>query len=132
MIAAADVRELAYGAQELTPRAQDSLVSFGERLSTRLFAAYMRACGVPARQHDAFNLGLTTTDEFTAADVLYEPTLPAIRAALAGVNGRAIPVVTGFLGRGQVTGAHAGVLTVLTDGGHVIFAVCWSWGLCAA
>ena len=30
-------------AQELTARAQDSLVSFGERLSTRLFASYMRS-----------------------------------------------------------------------------------------
>ena len=29
--------------QELTPRAQDSLVSFGERLSTRLFASYLRS-----------------------------------------------------------------------------------------
>lgn len=43
--------------QELTPRAQDSLVSFGERLSTRLFAAYLRAQGVPAQQHDAFDIG---------------------------------------------------------------------------
>ena len=29
--------------QEVTPRAQDSLVSFGERLSTRLFSAFLRA-----------------------------------------------------------------------------------------
>ncbi len=29
--------------QELTARAQDSLVSFGERLSTRLFASYLRS-----------------------------------------------------------------------------------------
>ena len=29
--------------QEVTPRAQDSLVSFGERLSTRLFAAFLNA-----------------------------------------------------------------------------------------
>ncbi len=47
----------AWTAQELTPRAQASLVSFGERLSTRLFAAYLRTRGVPARQHDAFDLG---------------------------------------------------------------------------
>ena len=29
--------------QEVTPRANDSLVSFGERLSTRLFSAFLRA-----------------------------------------------------------------------------------------
>lgn len=33
--------------QDLTPRAKDSLVSFGERLSTRLFAAFLnqQVCG---------------------------------------------------------------------------------------
>lgn len=29
--------------QDLTPRAKDSLVSFGERLSTRIFASYLRS-----------------------------------------------------------------------------------------
>ena len=29
--------------QDLTPRARDSLVSFGERLSTRIFAAFLAA-----------------------------------------------------------------------------------------
>jgi aspartokinase len=28
--------------QDLTPRAKDSLVSFGERLATRIFASYLR------------------------------------------------------------------------------------------
>ena len=32
-------------------------MSFGERLSTRLFAAYLRSQGVPARQFDAFDIG---------------------------------------------------------------------------
>lgn len=29
--------------QDLTARAKDSLVSFGERMSTRIFASYLRA-----------------------------------------------------------------------------------------
>jgi len=28
--------------QDLTPRAKDNLVSFGERMSTRIFASYLR------------------------------------------------------------------------------------------
>ena len=84
-------------------------MSFGERLSTRLFAAHLRACGVPARQHDTFAPGfnLATSDDFGAADVAYDAALPAVRAALAPPPGQpcAIPVVTGFLGRGLVTGA---------------------------
>ena len=84
-------------------------MSFGERLSTRLFAAHLRACGVPARQHDAFSpaFNLATSDDFGAADVAYDAALPAVRAALAPPPGQpcAIPIVTGFLGRGLITGA---------------------------
>jgi aspartate kinase len=123
--------------QDLTPRARDSLVSFGERLSTRIFAAYLRSRGVPARQHDAFELGITTTDSFGNAEVLYEETTPRVRAVLlgekagvkaaAGGNGngaststppREIAVVTGFLGRGVNTRA----VTTLGRGGSDLSA----------
>lgn len=36
--------------KELTPRTQDYLVSFGECMSTRIFAAYLNKIGVKARQ----------------------------------------------------------------------------------
>ncbi|GFR50737.1 hypothetical protein Agub_g12994 [Astrephomene gubernaculifera] len=106
--------------QDLTPRAKDSLVSFGERLSTRIFASYLRTKGVPARQHDAWDLGLTTTDDFTNADVIYEASLPAIAAALAPKPGQQaeLPIVTGFLGRGQ----HTGAVTTLGRGGSDLTA----------
>lgn len=55
--------------QDLTPRAKDSLVSFGERLSTRLFAAYLCAQGVAAKQYDAYAIGVTTSDNFVNAEV---------------------------------------------------------------
>ena len=55
--------------QDLTPRAKDSLVSFGERLSTRLFAAYLNTQGVAARQYDAYAVGVTTSDNFVNAEV---------------------------------------------------------------
>ena len=55
--------------QDLTPRAKDSLVSFGERLSTRLFAAFLNAQGIAARQYDAYAIGVTTNDNFVNAEV---------------------------------------------------------------
>ncbi|GLC36554.1 hypothetical protein PLESTB_000161300 [Pleodorina starrii] len=118
-----ELRQLLIGIsimQDLTPRAKDSLVSFGERLSTRIFASYLRSQGVPARQHDAWDLGLTTTDDFTNADVIYEASLPAIAAALKPKPGQQveIPIVTGFLGRGQNTGA----VTTLGRGGSDLTA----------
>lgn len=36
--------------KELTPRTRDYLVSFGECMSTRIFAAYMNKIGAKARQ----------------------------------------------------------------------------------
>ena len=36
--------------KELTPRTRDYLVSFGECLSTRIFAAYLNKIGIKARQ----------------------------------------------------------------------------------
>jgi aspartate kinase len=106
--------------QDLTLRAKDSLVSFGERLSTRIFAAYLRACGVPARQHDAWDLGVTTTDDFGNAEVIYDETLPKVRAALTFAPGapREVPIVTGFLGKGRNTRA----VTTLGRGGSDLSA----------
>lgn len=68
--------------------------------------------GVNTRQHDAFSIGLTTTDVFQNADVLYEDTLPAIKAALTRPPGapKAVPIVTGFLGRGINTGTSTASL----------------------
>lgn len=101
--------------QDLTPRAKDSLVSFGERLSTRLFAAYLTAQGVPAKQYDAYQIGVTTSDNFVNAEVNYELTLPAVRESLtfAPSEPRHLPIITGFLGRGLQTGA----ITTLGRGG---------------
>ena len=81
-------------------------MSFGERLSTRVFAAFLRSQGIAANQHDAFSIGMTTTDDFQNAEVIYNETLPAIKAALTRPPGapKSIPVVTGFLGRGINTG----------------------------
>jgi aspartate kinase len=100
--------------QELTPRARDSLVSFGERLSTRLFAAFLRASGVPARNVDAWDAGLTTCDDFGSANVDYEASLPALRAALSPAPKEApVAIFTGFLGRAAKTKA----ITTLGRGG---------------
>ncbi|XP_066364787.1 aspartokinase 1, chloroplastic-like [Miscanthus floridulus] len=87
--------------KELTLRTRDYLVSFGECMSTRIFAAYLNKLGKKARQYDAFDIGFITTDDFTNADIL-EVTYPAVAKRLHGdwMNDPAIPIVTGFLGKG--------------------------------
>ncbi|XP_076893081.1 aspartokinase 2, chloroplastic-like [Bidens hawaiensis] len=105
--------------KEFTPRAKDYLVSFGECMSTRIFAAYLNNIGVKARQYDAFEMGIITTDEFTDADIL-EATYPAVAKRLNGdwIRDPAIPIVSGFLGKGWRTCA----VTTLGRGGSDLTA----------
>ncbi|XP_008776937.1 aspartokinase 2, chloroplastic-like [Phoenix dactylifera] len=105
--------------KELTPRTRDYLVSFGECMSTRIFAAYLNKIGTKARQYDAFDIGFITTDEFTNADIL-EATYPAIAKRLHGdwIIDPAIPIVTGFLGKGWKSCA----VTTLGRGGSDLTA----------
>ncbi|KAF0896396.1 hypothetical protein E2562_023801, partial [Oryza meyeriana var. granulata] len=105
--------------KELTLRTRDYLVSFGECMSTRIFAALLNKLGVKARQYDAFEIGFITTDDFTNADIL-EATYPAVAKRLHGdwVTDPAIPIVTGFLGKGWKSGA----ITTLGRGGSDLTA----------
>lgn len=61
-----------------------------------------------ARQYDAWDLGMVSSDDFTNADVRYEQSFSNIRASLTRTNGGApeIPIVTGFLARGESTGTY--------------------------
>ncbi|KAF5944213.1 hypothetical protein HYC85_018290 [Camellia sinensis] len=87
--------------KELTLRTKDYLVSFGECMSTRIFAAYLNKIGVKARQYDAFDIGFIITDDFTNADIL-EATYPAVAKRLHSdwISDPAIPIVIGYLGKG--------------------------------
>ncbi|XP_062213034.1 aspartokinase 1, chloroplastic-like [Phragmites australis] len=105
--------------KELTLRTRDYLVSFGECMSTRIFAAYINKLGKKARQYDAFDIGFITTDDFTNADIL-EATYPAVAKRLQGdwIDDPAIPIVTGFLGKGWKSCA----VTTLGRGGSDLTA----------
>eukprot|EP00262_Sarcandra_glabra_P012630 TRINITY_DN328_c1_g2_i1.p1 TRINITY_DN328_c1_g2~~TRINITY_DN328_c1_g2_i1.p1 ORF type:complete len:576 (+),score=94.99 TRINITY_DN328_c1_g2_i1:350-2077(+) len=105
--------------KEMTPRTRDYLVSFGECMSTRIFTAYFNKIGAKARQYDAFDIGFITTDDFTNADIL-EATYPAVAKRLHEdwMSDPAIPVVTGFLGKGWKSCA----VTTLGRGGSDLTA----------
>lgn len=82
--------------KELTPRTLDYVVSFGERMSTRLIAAAFEKAGIPAEQHDAFDVGMLTDESFGSA-----LPLPETDAELSKHFGRMkkLPVVTGYIGK---------------------------------
>ena len=106
--------------QECTSRTRATLVSFGERISTRIFSTYLRSVGLRARQNDAFDeLGIVTTDEFengNVLDVTYSNVAAALKRSRTELPN--IAVVTGFLGRGEQTGA----ITTLGRGGSDLTA----------
>ena len=97
---------------ELTPRIHDQLLALGERLSSRLIAASLRATGAPARQFDATQL-IVTDENHQDANVRAEETLACIeRLVMPALERSELPVVTGFIGR-----TEEGVTTTLGRGG---------------
>jgi aspartate kinase len=97
---------------ELTPRALDLFSGLGERLNARLIAAALRSAGIPAEAVDATEL-IVTDERYGAAAPLMDATRERSRARLLPLlEGRAVPVVTGFIGA-----TAAGVPTTLGRGG---------------
>jgi aspartate kinase len=54
--------------EELTDRTMDHVLSFGERMSSRVLAAAMRDRGINAEARDSFALGLRTDDRYGEAN----------------------------------------------------------------
>ncbi len=80
---------------EASPRGRDLLLSFGERCSARVLAAYFNQQGLGAEAVDAFEVGLRTDSNFGRARPV--PDDGRIVRNMGDVQG--VPVVTGFLGR---------------------------------
>ncbi len=83
---------------EASPRIIDSVVSFGERLSSRMIAAALRGNGVNARAFDAGSF-LRTDDTHQNAQPLWDETEKRItRDLVPQINSGIVPVITGFIG----------------------------------
>ncbi len=85
---------------------EDSVLSFGERLSVRVVAAALRQRGITAQAIDASTF-LMTTGTFQNAEPLWNETrVRAQKVLLRVLENRVLPVVTGFIGAapdGQIT-----------------------------
>ncbi len=108
---------------EATPRISDSLVSFGERLSSRVITAAMRAQGIGAVQFDSSRF-VVTDNAFQQAEPLWDETETRIKTGfLPQLEAGVTPVITGFIGA-----TPDGTLTTLGRGGSdfsaAIFAAC--------
>jgi aspartate kinase len=97
---------------ELTARTQDAIVTFGERLSSVIVAAALRARAMDAELVDSRDF-IVTNDRFTKAAPLMEATAERTREVLLPlIEGGRVPVAQGFIGS-----TSEGVTTTIGRGG---------------
>lgn len=97
---------------ELSPRAHDLILSYGEQLSSRLVAAAIAMHGSVAKAVSATEL-IVTTSRHGAAQPLLEASEQQVLDVLTPlIKAKTIPVVTGFIGA-----TTDGVTTTLGRGG---------------
>ena len=97
---------------EVTPRAYDAIASLGERMSAPLFAAVLRARGVPSEYVDAAEI-IRTDANFQNAQPNFELSASLINSRLRPLlSAESVPVATGFIGA-----TEDGITTTLGRGG---------------
>ncbi len=80
--------------KECSPRSQDLVVSFGERLNNFLITSYLNSTGINAEYIDSREI-IKTNSQYGRAQVKYDITYKNIKKRLSGVKG--IAVITGFI-----------------------------------
>ncbi|BDD11376.1 bifunctional aspartate kinase/homoserine dehydrogenase I [Fulvitalea axinellae] len=107
-----ELEDILYGVsliKELSPRTQDLILSFGERLGSLLISSFLNQCGVQSEALDARNL-ILTDKTFGGAKVDFEETNYNIAQHFKKCE--ALQVITGFIGA-----TDRGATTTLGRGG---------------
>lgn len=105
--------------RELTKRTRDYLVSFGERMSVRMMAAYLNKENTSAKFYDAWDVGMVSDSNFMSAELLDEvwQTIPEKLGGYKTGEIKEIPIVTGFIAKDK-----KGTITTLGRGGSDLSA----------
>ncbi len=96
--------------QALTAEVSDTIVSFGERISARTFAAVLNSRSIAAQAFDAYDVGMITDGTFGSAEPIVESEQKL--HAMLGADRPFVAVVTGFIGA-----TEDGRITTLGRGG---------------
>ena len=103
--------------RELTERTKDYLVSFGERLSVRIVAAYFNKLGIYAQALDAWEAGIVSDSNFGSADVMPESWALIPAKIRAPAEEGLLQIITGFIAKDE-----NGNITTLGRGGSDLTA----------
>jgi aspartate kinase len=101
---------------KLTPRIQDEVLSYGERLSSEIVAAAFNRAGIRAEHFDSRE-AIVTDNQFTSANPLYWETYANLRRTVALTARERVVVMGGFIGA-----SADGVTTTLGRGGSDLTA----------
>ena len=96
---------------ELTPRATDAVLSYGERISSLIVTALFKRCGMDAVHLDAQKV-IVTDERHTQAAPLFPETNAALSATVPALARDQVVVMGGFIGS-----SVDGVTTTLGRGG---------------
>lgn len=96
--------------QECSPRTQDAVLSFGERIATAIIDARARDLGIDSQLLDSREL-IETDEQYTAANVDFARTRHRLREGVHPRPGKLI-ILQGFIAR-----SHEGVTSTLGRGG---------------
>ena len=108
----AELKNILHGIElvkECSPRSQDLVVSFGERLNNFLITSYLNSIGTKAEFIDSRDI-IKTNSQYGRAQVKYDITYKNISKRFSAVKG--IAVVTGF-----IASAEDGATTTLGRNG---------------
>jgi len=98
---------------DLTPKSEDYVLSFGERLSTPIIWGALKDSGLNAQHYTGKDAGIVTDSNFGEASPLMNVTKHQVREKVEPLLGKGIvPVVTGYIAATQ-----DGVTTTLGRGG---------------
>ena len=97
---------------ELTPRSQDAITSFGERLSSLIVAAAFRARGIDAELVDSRKFLITDSNFNSAAPDQTSTDRMAVEILMPLVDSGRVPVAQGFIGSNP-----DGITTTIGRGG---------------
>lgn len=105
--------------KEISKRSRDYLVSFGERMSVRMMAAYLKSEGIDAKFYDAWDVGFVSDSNYMQAELLEETwnNIPIHLDSYKNGEDNAIPIVTGFIAKDK-----KGIITTLGRGGSDLTA----------
>ncbi|TPX67729.1 aspartate kinase [Spizellomyces sp. 'palustris'] len=83
---------------EISPRSRDVMISTGEKLSARIFAALLQSQGVDAVYVNLEKLIEAQFDEKAIDQTFYDYLTQRLAAVIEGCGANTVPVVTGYLG----------------------------------